>query len=384
MSPSPLSSLIRESSAKAEAAAGRAHEMLANPRIVLFGSGGLGRLVLRGLRARGMNVESFADNNRERWGQTIDGVPVHSPEDAVRTFGDALFIISVWNASPRRNHADILGQLRALGCRNVLSFADAFRDLPETFLPYYAVDRFEGVQQNEADIEAAYALLADDVSREVFRRQIEWRITNDFEKLGFPVEGPQYFPADVYRLRDDEQLVDCGAFDGDTLQQFLRLTSGKFAHYWALEPDERNLAILQRFVARLDPDVASRITCLPYAASDRRGQETFDASGSASSSFSATGTMTVNCAPLDELVPSCTLIKVDVEGAEPKVLEGARGLITRDAPILALAAYHTQAHLWEIPLQVRAMNPSYRFFLREHNAEAFDVVLYAVPPSRGV
>ena len=132
----------------------------------------------------------------------------------------------------------------------------------------------------------------------------------------------------------------------------------------------------------LPEDVARKITCSAIAASDRRGVETFDARGSASSTFSESGGVEIQCAPLDELVPACTFIKLDVEGAEPKVLHGSRRIIGECAPVLAVSAYHAQSHLWELPLLVRQMNPSYRLAYREHNEEGFDLVLYATPPGR--
>ena len=50
--------------------------------------------------------------------------------------------------------------------------------------------------------------------------------------------------------------------------------------------------------------------------------------------------------------------------------------------MLAVAAYHKQADLWELPRLVRDMAPDYRLFLRPHAGEGFDAVLYAIPPER--
>lgn len=377
-------SVPTEAADRAAAAAEKTRRLLmANPPVVLFGAGGLGRSVLRGLRGRGVDVRAFSDNDPQRWQQTLDGVPILPPEEAVRQFGrDGLFVITVWNAGRRRNQADLRKQLDGMACRNVLSFTDVFRHFPDVFLPYFAIDRYENVLRAQASIEAAYGLLADETSRRIFEEQLRWRIDADYAVLESPGDEPQYFPADVYALTDDEAFVDCGAYDGDTLRQFLALTGGAFRHYWGLEPDAQNGAKLRAFVGSLPAEIAARIDCIPLAASDRRGQERFDSQGSPSSSFSEQGTVVIDCAPLDELVDDCTLLKADVEGAEPKLLEGARRLIARRAPVLALSAYHAQAHLWELPLLVSSMHPSYRFFYRKHNEEAWDLVLYAVPAGR--
>lgn len=377
-----LEELLESAARTADANAERARRLLAGRPIVLFGTGGLGRSTLRGLRDRA-DVVAFSDNNPERWNTTIDGVPVCAPEDARTRFGDeAAFVIPIWNAGRRRNQTGVTGQLRDLGVKNIVSFVDLFRCFPDVFLPYFAIGRAQDVLGAREAIDEAYARFDDDRSRRIFRQQLAWRITGEFETLGSPGDEPQYFPPDLVRLRDDEAFVDCGAFDGDTLRQFIALTNGAFRHYWALEPDQQNYAILTKYVDDLPDELRGKVTCSTIAASDRRCMQTFDARGSASSTFVAGGGIEVECAPLDELVPACTFIKLDVEGAEPQVLEGSRRLIRECAPLLAVSAYHTQSHLWELPLLVHAMNPSYRLVYREHNEEGFDLVLYAIPPER--
>jgi hypothetical protein len=85
---------------------------------------------------------------------------------------------------------------------------------------------------------------------------------------------------------------------------------------------------------------------------------------------------------LAEIPP--TFIKMDIEGAEAAALTGARRVVREARPILAVAAYHRQADLWELPLLVHDMGPDYRMFLRPHAGEGFDTVLYAAPPERSV
>src|SRR5439155_9310233 len=65
--------------------------------VVLFGARKLGQLALAGLRHTGIEPCAFCDNNPALWGQSIEAVPVFSPADAARRFGDsAVFVIAVW------------------------------------------------------------------------------------------------------------------------------------------------------------------------------------------------------------------------------------------------------------------------------------------------
>jgi hypothetical protein len=73
------------------------------------------------------------------------------------------------------------------------------------------------------------------------------------------------------------------------------------------------------------------------------------------------------------------LIKLDIEGAEPEALRGARRLIEKYRPGLAICLYHHPHHLWSIPLWVHDLNLGYRLFYRAHQHNTFEAVLYAVP-----
>ena len=87
---------------------------------------------------------------------------------------------------------------------------------------------------------------------------------------------------------------------------------------------------------------------------------------------------------MDELVAGFapTFVKLDIEGAEPDALAGARETIRAHAPVVAVCVYHRQDHLWRLPLMLRDMRDDYAFFLRPHNEEGWDLVCYAVPRSR--
>jgi hypothetical protein len=87
---------------------------------------------------------------------------------------------------------------------------------------------------------------------------------------------------------------------------------------------------------------------------------------------------------LDEVLFSLspTLIEIDIEGYEIEAIYGAREIISKKSPVLALCVYHRQDHLWRILLVVSAMNPTYRFILRSYCIDGWDLVLYAVPAAR--
>jgi FkbM family methyltransferase len=225
--------------------------------------------------------------------------------------------------------------------------------------------------------------MAEDVSRREYLAQLRFRLLGDFEGLPAPVSGDMYFRDDLFKLSKNEVLVDCGAFDGDTLRLFLDASGNAFDRVIAFEPDPANFAKLAELVSHLPQTVRERIT-LHQAATGQINEKLMMDVGIGPSSYIGCGNLEVESFALDSLLPDVpvTFIKMDIEGSELATLKGARNLIQKDSPILTISAYHRQSDLWEIPLLIQRLNPNYSFYLRPHMLEAWDLVCYAVPSSR--
>jgi FkbM family methyltransferase len=352
-------------------------------RVVLMGAGGLGRRLLAGMRADGAEPLAFADNRRALWGTTVDGVEVLSPGDAATRFGcRAAFAVTIWGAGSSHRFAHSATQLRSLGCDVVLPVAWlAWRHAPHV-LPHYGMDLPDGVVADGAAVRAAYALLGDHRSRAEFVEQVRFRLTGDPSTLPHPVRGPQYLVPELVPARDDDVVVDCGAYDGDTLASWLGARGATFARYVALEPDPASRARLAQMVGDLPTDVAGRVTVLPWAVASHAGTAAFSTTGTAASALGDDGGTVVDCRRLDDVLRTLeppTFVKMDIEGAELDALEGGRAVLASAGPLLAISAYHVQDHLWRLPLAVHELVPGHRLALRPHNEEGWDLVLYAVP-----
>ena len=350
-------------------------------RAVVFGCGALGRIVLTAAREAGVDVAACADNNGALWGQQLEGVPILSVPDAVSRHGDdAFFVVAVFNgAAPRQ-------QLRDLGCERIVpypafywEFASRFTWAPGIELPHRIVERAE-------EVRAGYDCLSDGSSRKEFAAQIAWRSSLDDSVLPPPDDPAEiYFPRDLMRLSEDEVLADCGAFDGDSLRLFRARTSGAFRYIYAFEPDAANRLALDHYLSSLPARERERISVMPFAVGDRDGSVLFSASGNAGSRISEGGsTESIECRRLDTALHGIppTIIKMDIEGAEPDAIAGATATIRRGRPFLAICAYHSCEHLWTLPRLIRAALPDYRVFLRRYAEECWEMVYYAVPPER--
>ncbi len=208
----------------------------------------------------------------------------------------------------------------------------------------------------------------------------------DFKGLSARVPWKPYLPDELFRLAGNEVFVDCGAFDGDTLRDFLSARGTEFERYFAIEPDPVNFEKIAGVLDSRDPGVRDKITPLCLALSSGSGTLRFDASGTAQSSLSASGGVAVRAARIDELFEHSrpTYIKMDIEGAEEEALRGAEKTIRNSTPVLAISVYHRFDDLWKLPMLIRSFSESYRFHLRPHADAFWDLVCYAVPNHRSI
>jgi FkbM family methyltransferase len=331
--------------------------------------------MLRALRAAGVEPLAFADNNPCLWRTTVDGVRVVPPSDAVLDFGDAAtFVVSVYTRRP------FLAQLRELGVRPASAQAVLFH-LQGSFIPHASIDWPENTLSQAEAVIGGCDLWADDVSREEYVRQIRWRLVLEDQIPDQSTPVDTYFPGDLVTFGPDDHWVDCGAFDGDTVRAIIERSGGRFRQITAIEPDTDNFRRLKGLIQAQPEEYRSKIIAHRVAAGDRHGIARFSATATAGSAFSPEGTVEVECVRLDDLLAGTrpTFIKMDVEGAEPKALQGASSIIRTARPVMAVCLYHSQSHLWQLPSLIKSFDPDYRLFLRRHSDDCWETVCYALP-----
>jgi FkbM family methyltransferase len=342
-------------------------------RLVIFGAGGLGRRIARGLLATGIRPLAFCDNNRALWGNAVEGVQAMSPKAAAEQFPEAVFLIAIWHPSQTEGLLSRTAELRRLGCRHVTTFIPLLWRFPEILLPNLFWELPEYFASQRPAIDAAREQLDEEGKRE-FDRQLAFRLTGDPSALAPATPGLQYFPADLVSLCDDETFIDCGAYNGDTIRDFLTVSRGRFRSIIALEPDLQNVDELMRSVND------GRIRTYPYAVGAEREVLRISCAGAASAICEEGGTE-VECVALDELLAgeTPTFIKMDIEGSEIDALQGAAATIRRCLPKLAVCVYHRPDDLWRVPLLLRELVPDCTLTVRSHMLDGFDTVCYCLP-----
>lgn len=346
-------------------------------RAILFGAGASAVEVEKVLEGFGIVIVAFCDNSAAKQGTQFRGLPIIGPGDLTTYLDDetAIIISSVYQS-------EISTQLAALG-------------IPETSVfpfisPMFAGHFGEAAFQNSEGLDRLAARFEDEASRSYLEALISFRWTMNPSALkrnpcltGFYT----YLHADLGPSQGDH-IVDVGAFDGDSAVAYLKRLSGH-ARVSALEPLPQNLAALEQTIAT--HEFGRNIAAIPFGAGATPSTAEIDSDADdidpratlrgkdGASSF-------IRIETIDRLFANdrVDFIKIDIEGHDPAALEGAKMVLNRDRPGLAIAAYHAPDHLWRIPALLDDLCPGYRIFLGHHPAAAYECELFCVHESRCV
>lgn len=337
------------------------HEMQAEStarKLYLWGAGNILNHSIDFLKCN-FRIEGIIDKGVHADGGRLFDIPLYAPDildemDRDRT----MFCITCIHVR------EIADWLRKSGFHYVYDVFHVHRDPMYKFHP--PLDS-EGLSQ----VHILNEMLEDCQSKEVLRKLIDKRAIQSLDYSDIH-EKNQYFPDDVWQIGKDESFIDAGAFDGDTVAAIGEMTRNEFRAVYAFEPDTKNFSVLEE---KYREDM--RVHCYPYATWDSEAALCFSDGEAASSTIAESGKR-IRAVALDDVIESpVTFIKMDVEGAEMRSLRGARNLICRYKPKLAICVYHKADDLWKIPFLIRDLVPEYRFMLRHHSDLWFETVIYA-------
>lgn len=353
-----------------------------NGRCVLFGAGNMGCRAQDALRLIGIHPLCVSDNNPELWGTWLGEIQILPPEEAAARFGDnAHFFITIRNE--HHWYRETFNRLSSLGCTGISSAEPIAWRFPEQFPPFLAYDLPHKIYAQANHVLDAANLWADEASCQEYSAHIRLRALGDPSGLPKPAVEESYFLDGAFQAEPGDTFLDCGAFDGDTVRAMIA-RQPDFGAIHAIEADSNSFTKLRTYVDGLGPALRNKIQLHSCAVGSQRGHVKFENDGTITSKISDAGPLTVELFPIDELCAAIPLsfIKMDIEGAEFDALMGAKNVIQRDRPILAICVYHSQNDLWRIPLLIRSFYPDYRMYLKSYSGDGIQTVAYAVPPER--
>lgn len=313
-------------------------------------------------------IKCFSDNNPLKYDTVLYGIKVCSCETAFKDYRDEVVLISCGEGD------EIIQQLRKYKVPSSKIYIPDISAIDETDPAF--------IEQHIALFDDLYKSFGDDKSRTVMTGVLNYKMTHDMRYIEKIADNAtdQYFDKDIIKYDENDVFLDCGAYIGDTAEEYIRHNAGKYKKIICLEADTDNCSIIAGKSELL------KIELVPLACWSESAVLAFDKIGSGSGTILADGqpktkTVTVKADTIDNIVRGerISFIKMDIEGAEYDALIGARHVIERDEPVLMISAYHKQDDLLRLPALIRSINYNYTFYLRHYRSMSIqETVLYAI------
>ena len=271
----------------------------------------------------------------------------------------------------------IIDNLNEHGYKNIFLFKQ--KAFSEEFILKKDAAAFEPLISDYCDeILSCANLFADKESLNTFQMLMAAFCSRCFDAMTSLSLEQQYFPPDISFSRGYSRFVDCGAYSGDTILKLVGKNHNPRAIF-AFEPDLQNFRSLADTVDRLNVENCYLFPCGLSSITETVRFKTDPVYCGAASSLDPEGDCTIQCVALDDVLKGVkpTFIKMDIEGAEYKALLGAKGIVTKYTPDLAICVYHYIDHYFTIPLLINSWNLGYQFYLRTYDAYGNETVLYA-------
>ena len=217
------------------------------------------------------------------------------------------------------------------------------------------------IAKNEERFDRAYSLLADEKSKKTFLDVLNFKVSGKPEYLFACRSEKDEVYRNILKLSKNESIVDLGAYDGDTIREFLHFTGGEYRRIFAFEPDEKNFKKLSKKTEGM-----RALSLFNLGAWNKKETLHFEKKAGRSSHKSETG-VPINFDSVDNVITEpVSFIKMDIEGAEKKALDGAKETIKKYKPKLYVCAYHRNEDFFALPEKILSLNPDYNIFLRHH------------------
>ena len=251
-------------------------------------------------------------------------------------------------------------------------------DVPVFGDTLFTMDFFE---QNRAEFEEVYEMLADEESKRIYENVIKYKLSGDIRYLWESESDKREVYEDLLDCKSIKSYLDLGAYNGDTIREML-FYNPSLERAIALEPDSRNFRKLSEYAngAKIDTK------CINAGAWSECTTLLFDASGNRNAGIVSKGNIVskikeASVVSVDFVLggESIDYIKYDVEGSEREALLGSAETIKAHAPKLLVSLYHRSEDMFSLPKLVMQLNPQYSLYLRRFPyIPAWDLNLYAI------
>lgn len=336
---------------------------LKKKKVILFGAGAYGEMVMRYLADNGIEIFCYCDNDESKHGKFISGKKIISTKEMIDLDNYIVFITA------RHCSNQIKIQLESIGIKSY-SF--------DNFIVKSRYDEFKYIHDN---------ILNDYKTQNVYTHILKSMVTGESKYCEEIMENNSFYALPKFTNTGNDVFIDAGAYVGDTVEQFIWNNIGQFKKIYAFEPGDKQFNAMKFRMERLIKEWAldeKKINCI-QAGLGSKSEETLYFENDEMPLCNNISNKGINGKPkkiniysLDDYIKDekVTFIKSDIEGYELELLKGSKKIISLYKPKLAISVYHKPDDLIEIIRYIKSLVPEYKFDLRHHAPTLVDTVLY--------
>ena len=229
-------------------------------------------------------------------------------------------------------------------------------------------NRINTLKNNVEKIEWLYDHLEDNLSKTSLNALItNWLTFSMQEALNVSAYSNGVINPDIFPLYENEVFVDCGAYIGDTVAEFVNEFNRNYKAIHTYDISEATVEIMKNNLKDL-----KNVFFNVKGVSDKQGMLSLagvDAPFHGNRLVEGKGAVKIPIVSLDEDISEpITFLKIDVEGLDKEAIWGARNHIAQYHPKLHVDTYHKLVDVFEVPLLIHKIDSTYRFYLRLTNS----------------
>ena len=351
----------------------------------LYGFSEYARCILQVLKKKGLKPLAIID--KAKTGQ-FEGIKIAQCKD-LELITRLPILVTILG------YPEVNEELAELGFKQQIHPITLFKEFPESIALLVDNDfmwrkRKESFSISNQEKVRLKNICGDHKSKYLLDQILNFRENPTYKNYPKPEENyPMYFPNDIDCLYEDIELriLDIGAYDGDTLSDFLEHNSHNIREYCCIEANPTNIIKLVKKIQQNNIKTIN-IELLEGAVGVKTKSDyiTISDFGSASkiglSNSSDQKSFKTKVLNIKEIVSKKkpNIIKMDIEGCDLNALKEMKSYIISNSPTLALSIYHQPKDLWEMPLYIDEIsNGKYSIFIRQEGHWGLETQLYAIP-----
>ena len=334
----------------------------ATKHIVLYGMGNGADKIIDILEQNGIEFKGVFASDGFVKDKIFHGLKLSSYAELKQKFGDMIVLVCFGSSRP-----EVIENIKRISAEQELY-------APE--VPVFGGGLFtkEYYLSNKEKFDKIYNLLADEQSKKTFSNIIKYKISGKIDYL-FECEVTPDEPYQSFlKLSDNEDFLDLGAYNGDTVLDFVSRVKG-YNSITAVEPDKKSFKKLL-----LNTENLQNITHKNICISSFSGKGSFGMFGGRNSSAEK-GNTEAEFITIDDLLEekSVSYIKMDIEGEEANAIKAAEKTIKCYKPKMLISAYHRTEDLLTLPEAVLKHRADYKIYIRHFSSvPAWDTNYYFI------